>query len=301
MKHLISAAVVLTLATPLFAGSAGQPNIDVQGPPDVVKEVRIDQKLDAQVPLDLSFRDDNGQTVRLGDLFEGKPVVLVLAYYRCPKLCNVVLNAVTTAFREMSFTVGKEFNVITVSFDPREGPELAAAKKKNYLERYGREGAEAGWHFLTGDKPQIDALADSVGFRYRYVEKEDLYAHAAGIMVLTPHGRVSRYYYQMPFNTRDLRLGLVEASQNQIGSPADQVLLLCLHYDARSGTYVAVMSWVRAASLLTIAAIVGFVVWSWRRNRRATPVQARSASEGGDGSPQRQQGRTLAGAAGSEE
>src|SRR5262249_43586174 len=163
------------------------------------------------------------------------PVVLVLAYYRCPKLCNVVLTSLLTAFREMSFTVGKEFNVVTVSFDPREQPDLAAAKKKSFLDKYGREGAEGGWHFLTGEKPQIDALADAVGFRYRYVEKEDQYAHAAGIMVLTPQGRVSRYFYKMPFSPRDLRLGLVEASENKIGSPADQILLLCLHYDARSG------------------------------------------------------------------
>jgi protein SCO1/2 len=272
MKYALPAAALLALAAPLFAGSAGQPNIDVQGPPEVARDVRIDQKLDAQVSLDLDFRDESGNAVRLGDYFGDKPVVLVLAYYRCPKLCNVVLTSLLTAFREMSFTVGKEFNVVTVSFDPREQPDLAAAKKKSFLDKYGREGAEGGWHFLTGEKPQIDALADAVGFRYRYVEKEDQYAHAAGIMVLTPQGRVSRYFYKMPFSPRDLRLGLVEASENKIGSPADQILLLCLHYDARSGTYTAVMSWVRAASLLTLAALLGFVVWSWRRNRARKPA-----------------------------
>ncbi len=280
MKYVGTAAALLTVAAVAFAGPAGQPAVEVQGPPEVAKDIRIDQKLDSQVPLDLEFRDESGQPVRLGDCVGGKPVVLVLAYYRCPKLCNLVLNSVLTAFREMKFTVGQEFNVVTVSFDPRETPELAAAKKRSYVEKYGRDGAEAGWHFLTGQKPQIDALADAVGFRYRYVEKEDVYAHASGIMVLTPQGRVSRYFYKMPFSPRDLRLGLVEASENKIGSPADQVLLLCLHYDARSGTYTAVMSWVRAAGVLTVVALVGFVVWSWRQNRRRAALSARSASEG---------------------
>jgi protein SCO1/2 len=269
MRHLLPAVLLLLLGTTaLFAGPAGQPTVDVQGPPEVAREVGIDQKLDSQVPLYLEFRDESGQTVRLGDCLDGKPTVLILAYYRCPKLCNVVLNSALTCFRELKFSIGREFNVVTVSFDPRETPELAAAKRKSYLDRYGRDGAEEGWHFLTGEKSQIDALADAVGFRYRYVEKEDLYAHASGIIVLTPQGHVSRYFFKMPFSPRDLKLGLVEASENKIGTAADMVLLLCLHYDARSGTYVAVMSWVRLASALTVAGILGLLVWSWRRNRR---------------------------------
>jgi protein SCO1/2 len=280
MKYVVLAAALLGLTGPVLAGPAGQPGLDVQGPPEVAKDIRIDQKLDSQVPLDLTFRDEEGRTVRLGDYFGDKPVVLVLAYYRCPKLCSVVLSSLLQTFREMSFSVGREFNVVTVSFDPREGPELAAAKKKTYVEKYGREGVQEGWHFLTGEKPQIDALADAAGFRYRYVEKEDTYAHASGIMVLTPGGRLSRYFYGIRYSPRDLRLGLVEASQNKIGSPADQVLLLCLHYDARTGTYTAVMSWVRAAAALTVAALLGFFVWSWRRNRRRAAPPAPSASEG---------------------
>jgi protein SCO1/2 len=269
MRYLVTAALLLVAAAPLFAGPGGQPGLDVQGPPDAAREVGIDQKLDSPVPLDIDFRDEAGEAVRLGDYFRDKPVVLVLAYYRCPKLCNVVLNAMLQTFREMSFTVGKEFEVVTVSFDPRETAELAAAKKRSYVEKYGRDGAEAGWHFLTGDKPQIDALAEAVGFRYRYVEKEDLYAHASGIMVLTPQGRVSRYFYGISYSPRDLRLGLVEASQNKIGSPADKaLLLLCLHYDAKTGTYTTVMGWVRAASALTVVALLGFLAWGWRRNRR---------------------------------
>jgi protein SCO1/2 len=269
MKYLVPAALLLGVAAPLLAGPGGQPNLDVQGPPDVAREVGIDQKLDSQVPLDARFRDEAGGEVRLGDYFGEKPVVLVLAYYRCPKLCNVVLNAMLQTFREMSFTVGKEFNVVTISFDPRETPELAAAKKRSYVEKYGRDGAEAGWHFLTGDRPQIDAVADAVGFRYRYVEKEDLYAHASGIMVLTPTGRVSRYFYGISFSPRDLRFGLIEASENKIGSPAEKAFLwLCLHYDEKTGTYVAVMSWVRAASALTVVALLGFLGWGWRRRAR---------------------------------
>jgi protein SCO1/2 len=276
MRYLLLAAALLGGAAPLLAGAAGQPALEVQGPPEAARDIRIEQKLDAQVPLDLDFRDEAGQAARLGDYFGDRPVVLVLAYYRCPKLCNLVLNGLLQTFREMSFTVGKEFNVVTVSFDPRETPELAAAKKQSYVEKYGRDGAAAGWHFLTGDKPQIDALAQAVGFRYRYLEKEDLYAHASGIMVLTPQGRVSRYFYGIRYSPRDLRLGLVEASENRIGSPADQVLLLCLHYDARTGTYTTVMGWVRGAALLTIASLLGFFVWSWRRNRRE-PAPSASA------------------------
>lgn len=288
MKYLLLAVALLGGTAPLFAGPAGQPGVDVQGSPEAAKDIRIEQKLDAQVPLDLDFRDEAGQTVRLGDYFGDKPVVLVLAYYRCPKLCNVVLNGLLQTFREMSFDVGKEFNVVTVSFDPRESPELAAAKKKGYIEKYGRAGVEGGWHFLTGEKPQIDALAEAVGFRYRYVEKEDLYAHASGIMVLTPRGRVSRYFYGIRYSPRDLRLGLVEASENKIGSPADTVLLLCLHYDARTGTYTAVMSWVRVAAALTVAALLGFFVWSWRRNRRraACGLAFASSPEGANAKPQ---------------
>jgi protein SCO1/2 len=281
MKHLISAALLLAAAAPLLAGSGVQPGLDVQGPPDVAREVGIDQKLDSQVPLDLTFRDEAGNEVRLGDYFGEKPVVLVLAYYRCPKLCNLVLNALLQSFREMSFTVGKEFNVVTVSFDPRETPELAAAKKRSYVEKYGRDGAEGGWHFLTGAKPQIDALAEAVGFRYRYLEKEDLYAHASGIMVLTPGGRLSRYFYGISYSPRDLRFGLIEASNNKIGTPADQaLLLLCLHYDVKTGTYVSVMSWVRVASALTVVGLLGFLAWGWRRNRRREVLPAPSASEG---------------------
>ncbi len=279
MRHVLSAALLLAFASPLLAqgGRGGQPNMEVQGTPALAREVGIDQNLDAQAPPDLAFRDEDDNAVRLGDYFRQRPVVLVLAYFRCPKLCSMVLNGLTDTFRLMSFEVGREFDVVTVSFDPRDTPEMAAEKKKSYLQRYGHPEIGESWHFLTGDKEQIDALARAVGFRYRYDEKEDQYAHASGIMVLTPQGRVSRYFYGIRYSPRDLRLGLVEASANKIGSPVDQLLLLCLHYDPRSGTYSSVMDGLRVAGVVTLAGMVSFFVWSWRRNRRrgtATPPLA---------------------------
>jgi protein SCO1/2 len=232
--------------------------------------VGFDQRLNAQVPLDLEFTDEAGRTVRLADYFHGKPVILVLAYYRCPMLCSEVLNGLVRAMLDLPFDVGNEFSVITVSFDPREGPELAAAKKQTYLERYGKPGAAAGWHFLTGKEDAIKRLAQAVGFRYTYDARYDQYAHASGIMVLTPTGRISRYFYDIRFPPRDLRLGLVEASENRIGSAADQILLFCFHYDPAEGRYgPAVMNLVRLGGVLTLLGVGTFLTVMWRRERRA--------------------------------
>jgi protein SCO1/2 len=242
-------------------------------------EVGITQRLGAQVPLDLTFRDEDGHTVRLGDCCGGKPTVLVLAYFRCPMLCTQVLNGLTDALRGVKFTIGKEFNVVTVSFDAREGPALARAKKASYVEDYGRPGAAAGWHFLTGEQESIDELARAVGFRYQYDPKKDQFAHGSGIMVLTPQGRVARYFYGIRHTPRDLRLGLVEASHNKIGSPADQILLLCYQYDPHGGKYTPVaMNLVRlggVVTLLVLASTVGLYWWrEWRRGRtgRGAPL-----------------------------
>jgi len=237
--------------------------------PPAIRDVGWDQKLDAPVPVDLAFRDETGQTVRLRDYFDGKPVILVLAYYRCPMLCNQVLNGLVQSMLDLPFDAGKEFSVVTVSFDPREQPELAAAKKQHYMERYGRSGAEHGWHFLTGEEANIKQLADAVGFRYRYDAKNDQFAHASGIMLLTPEGRVSRYFFDVRFPARDLRLGLVEASQNRIGSAADQILLYCFHYDPADGKYgPAILNFVRAGGVLTMAAIGVFMYYLWRGERQ---------------------------------
>jgi protein SCO1/2 len=258
-------AVILSLAVLLPALPA---RADTQLPASL-QGVGFDQKLGAQVPLDLSFRDETGQVVRLGDYFGDKPVILVLVQYRCPMLCTEVLNGLVRSLLGVSLEPGRDFSIVTVSFDTRETPELAAAKKKTYVERYGRPGAEAAWHFLTGDKEPVSRLTEAVGFRYRYDAKQDRFAHASGIMILTPDGKVSRYFYDISYPSRDVRLGLVEASNNRIGSPVDQVLLFCFHYDPTEGKYgAAVMNFVRLGGVLTILGLGGFVGLLWRGERR---------------------------------
>lgn len=267
----------LTALALVFLGTV--PARAQDGLPPTLREVRFDQRLNAQVPLDLAFRDETGAAVHLRDYCAGKPVILVLAYYKCPMLCTEVLNGLVRGLLDVPFNVGDEFRVVTVSFDPREQPDLAAAKKKTYLERYRRAGAEQGWHFLTGAEPEIRQLTEAVGFHYVYDAKHDQYAHRAGILILTPEGRISRYFYGIRFSPRDLRLGLVEASANRIGSPVEQVLLFCFHYDPAEGKYgVAVMNFVRLGGVATLLALGTLLVvlkrQEWRRARldAKTPV-----------------------------
>jgi protein SCO1/2 len=237
--------------------------------PAILRDVGIDQRLNEQIPLDLVFRDEAGRTVRLGDYFDEKPVILVLAYYRCPMLCNQVLNGLVDSLRGIPFDMGGQFRVVTVSFDAREQPAQAAAKKANYVASYGRPGTEGGWHFLTGEQESIDRLTWAVGFRYAYDPKQDQFAHASGIMVLTPKGKIARYFYGIQYPSRDLRLGLVEASEEKIGSPVDQVLLLCYHYDPATGKYtLAVMGLVRLCGALTLVVLGTFLGRSWYRDWR---------------------------------
>jgi protein SCO1/2 len=250
-------------------------------------KVAFDQNLDAQVPLDLPLRDESGKVVRLGDLLGGKPAILNLVYYECPMLCNEVLNSLLRGLNALSFEVGDEFDVITASIDPTEAPELAAEKKRRYLARYGNQGdfgyrrkglAARGWHFLTADQPAIDRLAGVVGFRYAYDPESKQFAHPAGIVVLTPEGRISRYFYGVSYPARDLKLGLMEASARKIGSPIDQVLLTCFHYDPRTGKYnFVVMKVVQFFGIVTLASLGSFMVLNFRRDRR------RAASPGGAG------------------
>lgn len=228
--------------------------------PDILRKVGFDQHLNAQVPMDLAFTDENANQVKLGDYFGEKPVILVLAYYRCPMLCTLVLNGVVQGLRDLPFSIGREFNVVTVSFDPRETPDLAAAKKKNYVTSYGRPGASDGWHFLTGKPDAIRRLTETVGFRYVYDAKQDQFIHTSGIMILTPEGKISRYFYGIQFPSRDLRLGLVEASAGKIGSPTDQVLLYCFHYDPAAGKYSAsILNFVRTGGVAIVVALAGMV------------------------------------------
>jgi len=234
-----------------------------------VERIGIDQHLDEQLPLDLVFADERGRQVKLGEYFGDKPVVLTLVYYECPMLCTQVLNGLVRTLRMISFELGRDYEVVTVSFDPRETPELAAAKKAEYAKSLGKPGAETGWHFLTGAQDQIDQLAQAVGFRYEFDQRTGQYIHAAGIVVLTPTGVLARYFYGIEFSPKDLRLGLIEAANEQIGNPVDQFLLLCFHYDPASGKYsLAVLKTLRLAGGLTVFAIGLYVLVALRRERR---------------------------------
>jgi protein SCO1/2 len=235
---------------------------------ELLRDVRIEQHLDAPLPLDAVFRDETGREVRLGDYFSDQPVVLALVQYRCPMLCTQVLNGFLKASQAVPLEIGRDFQVVTISFDAREGPELAAGKKKHYARVYRRPGGAKGWHFLTGDQSAIDRVAEAVGFRYHYVDHSDQFAHASGITIATPQGRVSRYLYGIEYLPPDLRLGLVEASGGRIGTAVDQVLLLCYHYDPLTGKYgLAIAGVLRAAGILSVLALGWFLVVMYRRER----------------------------------
>jgi protein SCO1 len=239
--------------------------------PPRLENVGIEQHLDAQIPPDLIFLDETGKTVKLGDYFGRKPMILNLVYYNCTMLCGEALAGLASAMRLVKFDVGNEFDVITVSFDPRETPEMAAAKKKDYVGRYGRPNAASGWHFLTGSADSINALTKAVGFQYQYDEKTNQFAHATAIMVLTPQGRISRYFYGIQFPPKDLRLGLVEASQEKIGNTVDAVLLYCYHYDPQTGKYGAIITNIlRLAGALTILILGTMLLIFWRMERSVT-------------------------------
>ncbi|MGZ4830372.1 MAG: SCO family protein [Candidatus Angelobacter sp.] len=239
--------------------------------PSILDQVGLDQRLNQQVPLDLVFNDESGQAIQLQQYFGQKPVLLMLVYYQCPMLCTQVLNGFTGAMNGIvRFNIGREFNVITVSIDPRDKPEDAAAAKKRYIQRYRRAGAAGGWHFLTGKKDQIDALAQAVGFRYAWDPEIQQYAHASGIMLLTPQGRVAQYYYGIEYAPRDIQLGLIEASKGKIGNVVDQVLLYCYHYDPRQGRYgAAIFNVLRLSALATVLALGGFMLIMFRRDSLA--------------------------------
>jgi protein SCO1/2 len=276
-------AIRITLAIALLAASASaQINSGVMSPPantrpPLLQNVGIEQRLDAQVPHDLAFRDEAGKSVRLGDYFGRKPLILNLVYYNCTMLCGEALAGLASAMRLVKFDVGNEFDVVTVSFDPRETPEMAAAKKIDYVKRYGRANAAAGWHFLTGPAESINALTKALGFQYQYDAKTNQYAHATAIMVLTPQGRISRYFYGVDFPPKDLRMGLVEASQGKIGNTVDAVLLYCYHYNPETGKYGAMVANIlRLAAGATILFLGGFLFILWRMDRSVTRKTAKT-------------------------
>ncbi|PYQ05574.1 MAG: SCO family protein [Acidobacteria bacterium] len=259
-----ASALAVALVSAAVLASA-QP---AQERPTLLRDVGYDQRLGEQVPLDLVFRDEVGRLIPLRSLFRGRAMVLSLVYYQCPMLCTLTLNGLASALSVLTFDVGKEFDVVTVSFEPKETAPLAAAKKKAHLERYPRPGAAEGWHFLTGDAPAIAALTRAVGFRYVWDAETRQYAHPAGLVVLTPDGRIARYMYGVEYAPRDLRLALVEASQRRIGNPVDTVLLYCYQYDPARGRYAAsVLRLVRLGGILTVLGLASFVLVSLRRER----------------------------------
>ncbi|HYX31379.1 MAG TPA: SCO family protein [Pyrinomonadaceae bacterium] len=246
--------------SPLYGGGMN-PGQTSTGLPPALKKVGIDQKLNEQLPLDAVFKDEQGNDVRLGQFFRGKPVVLALVYYTCPMLCNQVMNGMLGSFRQISFNVGEDFEVVTVSFDMHDTPQIAAAKKQTYIAGYHRPSGDAGWHFLTGDDANVKRLTDAVGFRYTWDEQTKQFAHASGIMIATPEGKLARYFYGIDYPPKDLRLGLVEASANKIGTPVDVLMLYCYHYDPSTGKYgVVIMNVMRLAGIITVILIVGMLL-----------------------------------------
>ncbi|HEX6738751.1 MAG TPA: SCO family protein [Vicinamibacteria bacterium] len=263
----------LTLLAALAGGASAQTER-----PTALREVGFDQRLGQALPLDLALRDEAGRAVRLGDYFGKRPVVLSLVYYECPMLCTLTLNGLVSALGVLPWNPGEEFELITVSFDPRETPAQAAAKKKAYLARYQRPQAQAGWHFLTGDAAALRALTGAVGFRYAWDDASKQFAHPAGVVVATPDGRLARYLFGIEYAPKDLRLALLEASSGQVGSPVDQLLLFCYRYDPATGRYgAALMRVMRTAAVLTLLALGGFMLASLRRERAqaARPGSAR--------------------------
>jgi len=268
MKKMLTALLLTVL---VFTGSA----LAQDGRPSDLLDVALEQRLDQDLPLQLPFVDENGRDVALGDYFGERPVMLALVYYECPMLCTLVLNGVTTSLSLLEFNPGDEFEVVVVTIDPEESPELAAAKKRNVLEEYGRPQTSAGWHFLTGSEASIQTLANAIGFRYVFDEESGEYAHAAGIMVATPAGKLARYFYGIDYPPRDVRFALMEAAENRIGSLANQMLLFCYKYNPETGTYgAATFFLLRVGAGLTILGLVTGILLMRRRER----LLARSAA-----------------------
>jgi protein SCO1 len=266
-------ALLAASSTPSFAQSpqglteGGEPT---SARPGLLSKIAIDQRIGHQLPLDLPFVDENGRQVKLGDYFGKRPVILALVYYECPMLCTQVLNGLVSALGVISFDVGREFDVVAVSFNPKEGPGLASAKKASYVKRYDRSQSADGWHFLTGTQDSITRLTEAVGFRYAFDEEIKQFAHGAAIEVVTPKGTIARYFYGIEYSARDIRLAVIEASDERIGTPIDDFLLLCYHYDPMTGKYgAAVMRLVRLGGIATVLGFVSFLAISLRRERRS--------------------------------
>lgn len=269
--------------SPLYSPRKYDPSQSAgNGLPAALQNIGIEQKLGEQLPLDTVFKDENGRAVKLGEYFsKERPVVLALVYYECPMLCNEVLNGLTGSLKGISFDAGKEFDVVAISFDARENekPELTKNKKAAYVERYGRPGSENGWHFLTGEQASIDAVTKAAGFNYQWDEKSNQFAHAGGIMIVTPDGKMSRYFYGIDYSPKDVKFGIMESAENKVGNPAEKLLLYCFHYDPASGKYgLAVLNVIRLGGIATLIGLGAMFFVLWRRNKKVQSSEFRVPS-----------------------
>ena len=245
------------------------PGLDASATPEILQHVGIDQNIGVSLPLDLEFNDETGTPVELGSYFGEKPVILTLVYYDCPMLCTEVLNGLNRSLAPLGYSIGEEFEVVTVSFDPRETPQLASQKKAVYTQRYGRPGTREGWHFLTGDAPAIDRLTETVGFNYVYDEAEGQFVHGSAIMIVSPQGTVSHYFFGIEYPSEDIRLAIIESSEEKLGNVFDQIMLYCFNYDPEQGRYgVAIMNAMRVAGLITLVGMGSFMIIMFKRDRR---------------------------------
>ena len=281
----ILAAILLALPAVVYGQEGGSrptiskdvgvgPGLEASATPEILKHVGIDQKIGASLPLDLEFYDETGTTVKLGSYFGDKPVILSLVYYDCPMLCTEVLNGLNRSLAPLNFTIGDEFEVLSVSFDPRETSQLAGQKKAVYTQRYNRPGAKEGWHFLTGEAPAIDALTGTVGFNYVYDEDEGQFVHGSAIMIVSPKGTVSHYFFGIEYPSEDIRLALIESSEEKLGNVFDEIMLYCFNYDPEQGRYgVVIMNSMRVAGVITLLAMGSFMFIMFKRDRRRRAKQ----------------------------
>jgi protein SCO1/2 len=281
IRHVVVAFCLLHFALMPGVARAQGPNFLTGAMPDTgkpsslkpeqLKEVSFKQRLNEQLPLDAALKDEYGRDVTLGRYFnQQRPVILAFVYYQCPMLCTQVMNGISSSLRALTFTAGQEFDVVLVSFDPRDKPAAAAEKKRTHLKYWASEQTSGGWHFLTGDEATVRRVANAAGFTYQWDPQTEQFAHVSGVLVATPEGKLARYFYGVEYSPKELRLALVEAGQGHIGSAIDELLLYCYHYDPESGRYgVMIMNLVRAAAIVTVASMVGFIVMAVRRENNA--------------------------------
>ena len=264
--------------SPLYAPRTYDPNQagTSNGLPPALEKAGIEQKLNEQLPVDAVFKDENGKEVRLGDYFGKRPVILAFVYFECPMLCNEVLNGLTGSLKSLSFDAGKEFDVVAISFDARENdkPDLAKNKKASYMKRYERPGTENGWHFLTGTQSEIDKVTKAAGFNYYWDAKSEQFAHAGGIMITTPEGKLARYIYGIDYAPKDIKFGVMESAESKIGNPAEQLMLYCYHYDPSTGRYgLSILKVMRLGGIVTLIALGAMFFFFWRRNKAKSEIE----------------------------